>query len=394
MRSYFVAKYLGPADYGLLQSIDLIQKLNKYGSLGLKPVAQREIGHAIGKEDYEQADYLRNVIYSFEIILSLLLLIIGCISILFITSSQVSILVLIASTGLFLTKINGIFSTEGIIQKNYKLLAYSSMIIGIITAILVIIFVPYLKIYAVLLSGIIDSISSILILKKTVKFQYKFLFNIKELKKILPISLPFVFINLSNGSLVYAERILLLKFIGSVALGFYGFGTMVVSNIVILLKSAIKVRKQDLYEFLAKKKYVGVHKIVLKETGLLLLVSFAAIPLFWFVLEYLIPLILPKWHDGISYFQIILFTLPLQLADNYAVAILNSKLINKQVLVSAVRLSGTLSLLILCFLVNYYSLLTLSKFIYIAIISYSIFYLPIISFYYTLFYKKYVIKNQ
>ncbi len=41
-RGFIVANILGPADYGILKSIDLIQKLNKYGNLGFNYTAKRE----------------------------------------------------------------------------------------------------------------------------------------------------------------------------------------------------------------------------------------------------------------------------------------------------------------------------------------------------------------
>ena len=51
IRDIFIAKYLGPSDYGLLKSIEMIQMLNKWGNLGFRQTANREIGNLIGKKD-------------------------------------------------------------------------------------------------------------------------------------------------------------------------------------------------------------------------------------------------------------------------------------------------------------------------------------------------------
>ena len=58
VKGIVVAKYLGPADYGLLKSIELIQMLNKYGSLGFNTALTREAGNAIGNKDNEQGPRL------------------------------------------------------------------------------------------------------------------------------------------------------------------------------------------------------------------------------------------------------------------------------------------------------------------------------------------------
>ena len=57
LKSFFVAKYLGPSDYGLLKSIDLIRMLNKYGNLGFRQTANREVGDSIGKNNHLKTSY-------------------------------------------------------------------------------------------------------------------------------------------------------------------------------------------------------------------------------------------------------------------------------------------------------------------------------------------------
>ena len=51
IKSFIVAKYLGPAEYGILASVQLIQMLDKYGNLGFKSTAKREVGNALGAKD-------------------------------------------------------------------------------------------------------------------------------------------------------------------------------------------------------------------------------------------------------------------------------------------------------------------------------------------------------
>src|SRR3990172_6473568 len=112
LKEFFVTKYLGPADYGLLKTIEMVEMLNKYGSLGFKPAAAREIGDAIGKNDEQKANLVRNTAYTAEFLLSLLLFTAALIFSLFFESKQISVLIILASAGLFAAKVRAIFRSE------------------------------------------------------------------------------------------------------------------------------------------------------------------------------------------------------------------------------------------------------------------------------------------
>ena len=99
IKSFIVAKYLGPADYGILQSTQLITMLNKFGNLGFTQVASREIGVLRGKNQPEREKEIRDTAYTSEIILAFLLAISGIIVSLFLSTKWVWIISL-ASLGL------------------------------------------------------------------------------------------------------------------------------------------------------------------------------------------------------------------------------------------------------------------------------------------------------
>ncbi len=387
VKSFFVAKYLGPADYGILKLIELIQQLNKYGSLGFKPVAMREIGAAIGEKDIEKENHMRNITYSAELLLSVILFIIGTSSSLFFDSKKITILIILASFGLLFNKLSGILGIEATVQKKFVLIGKISFLSGLISSIIIIIIVPFLKIYSVMLMNILIGAFSCFLYLKTLKIDYSFRINFLELKSLLSISIPFMFITLSNGSYLYAERILLVKYIGINALGFYGFGMMIINQLMTLLKSAIKVRRQDIYELLSANKKQQVHTIVLRETALICISAVLIIPVLWLLIDMAVPIILPKWSGGIFYFKLILIILPLKIIDSYPAAVLSSNYVNKQNVITLVRVSGTITLTTFTIMLEYYGKLDLTSFIVLSIIGYSVHYLPILFFYRKYFYK-------
>lgn len=392
-KEFVVTQYLGPADYGILKSIELIQMLNKYGSLGFKPAAAREIGNAIGKGDEGQANLVRNTAYSAEIILSVLLFVAGLIISLFF-EAHISILIILASAGLLAAKLRGVLNTEAGVQKRFILISKISFITSLTASLIIILTVPFYKIYAVILTSFVTSILAIAFYLKTLKFSYSFEIDKREFKRILGISFPLMAGTLSQGSFKYAERLIVMGMLGTVALGFYGFAFMIVNQFAVFFKAAIKVRTQDIYEALGRKEFRRVHKMVVKETAFLVCGAVLLIPVMWILLDYLIPRLFPKWRDGLFVAQLSLLLLPLQVLHNYAAVVLQSSLVSKQKLIPICWVLSSILLVLSVFVFQYVSPMTLEKFIIINLFGYSVFSLSIILFYNKYFYRAYIIQKQ
>jgi len=389
LKEFVVTKYLGPADYGILKSIELIQMMNKYGTLGFRPAAAREIGNAIGKDDEEKANLVRNTAYSSEIILSVILFCFGLGCSLFF-APPTSILIMLASAGILAAKLRGLMNTEATVQKRFFLISKISFITSLIASIVIIITVPFFKIYAVILMSFLTSILAIAFYLKTLRFSYSFKIDKKEFKGILGISFPLMAGTLSQGSFKYAERLIVMGMLGTVALGFYGFSFMIVNQFAVLFKAAIRVRTQDIYEAIGRKEFRRVHKMVVKETAFLISGSIVLIPIMWKLLGYLIPLLLPKWGNGIFAAQLSLLVLPLQVFHNYAAVVLQSSLVNKQKLIPIFWVLSSIVLVLSAFTLKYVNLMTLENFIIINLLGYSVFSLSIIFLYKKYFYRAYI----
>ena len=393
LKSFVVLKVLGPDIYGSLKSVEMLQMLDKYGNLGFNATARREIGHARGSKDVEYEKVVRNNTYSGEIILATILFLLGILLSFFFSKDFVWIIIF-ASFSLFFSKIRNILSTEASIQKNFLLISKTRVFSTISSIGFIFIFINSIKIYAVLIgNGLLGLIATIYLFKK-LKFNYEFKIDFSKMKKLLFISIPLTFNTLALGSYKYSERILVLTLLGQKNLGFYSFAVTIGTIISTLLKTAITVRVQDLYELLGDKKYKNVNKIVIYETLLLLIASIGLIFTFWLLLDFLIPRFLPKWSDSIIYAKALLFIILAELMSIHPSYILISALVNKVKLVSLLRLISSIVLCSLTFIISYVSTLDLLSFIYVNIISYFLYSLAIMIYYYFYFYRIYVAKNS
>lgn len=390
IKGFVVANFLGPADYGLLKSIELIQMLNKFGNLGFKTVAQREIADAKSKGDIERETSLRDTNYTAENLLAFLLFIIGSISAIFIESGMLSLLVFLASTGLLIRKIQGIFLCETSIQKRFVLQSKNTLYTGLLTCALVIASVPWLKIYAILLTNIVVGAFGIYHLRKNLQFSFKFKINKKELKNSIKIGVPFTLATLAFASYKYSERILVINYISDEALGYFSFGMMVVGNFTILFKMAIKVRMQDIWEMVGAGKHKKVHAMVIKETFFLTLASIILIPILWYAVEFLVPMYLPKWTGGIKAAQYLTFSMPFMVIANYAHSVTTSTLINKIRYPIYMRLISTGILFLGTILLHQKGMLTVENYILVNIAGYAFYNMSLLVAYKFYFMNKFI----
>jgi len=392
IKSFFVAKYLGPAEYGILASLQLIQMLNKYGNLGFNATASREVGNALGSKDLTRVDLIKNTAYTAEVVLSLILFIIGLGSSLFVESKIISILIILASTSLLAAKLRAVISTEALIHKKFVLISKITFISSLFGSIITIITVPFLKIYAVLLTNILVSVFAIIFFLKYINFKFSFKINKKEFKRILGISIPLAIGTFAQGFYKYSERILIISFLGTISLGFFSFASMVVSHFSIILKAGIRVRMQDIYEGLGKKEYKKIHKMVIKETFILTLASILVIPVVWIFLDIFVPMFLEKWSNGVFSAQLYLFMLPFEIILLYPGTVLTSSLLNKQNILPFFRFGITGLLLFFTFTFYYFDNLTLNKFIILNVTCIALHNFIIIYLYKKYFYNVYIKK--
>ena len=72
-RSIIVARYLGPAKYGLWNALSLILEYSRYSDLGTKNALNREAPFYRGKGDFEKVNEIKNVVFGMVVVPSLLI---------------------------------------------------------------------------------------------------------------------------------------------------------------------------------------------------------------------------------------------------------------------------------------------------------------------------------
>lgn len=390
IKGFVVANVLGPADYGILKTVELVQMLNKFGNLGFKSVANREISNAIGEKNEEDARLIRNTNYTAEFFLATLLFLIGVFSTFFIEGTKVSILIALASLSLYISKLEALMRTEAAIQKDFKLLSRVKLYSGLLLAVLIMILVNFLKIYAIFLVNILVFSIGFYLLRKNLNFPYKFEIDKKTFIRSVRIGIPLSFVTLSLGLYKYSERLLLVDFIDEVALGLFSFALMVSNAFSIFFKVSIKVRLQDIWILMGAKEYKVVNKMVIRESLILTLLSLIIVPIIWLVTDFAVPYFLPKYEEAIPIVRITTLVIPFEVIANYASAVVISKRVNDLKTPVILRIT---SLIIFVGGAYYYFIndeLTLMIYAYLNLLGYAVFNIGMLVKYYISFKRIYL----
>lgn len=393
VKSFIVAKYLGPEDYGILKSVELIQMLNKFGNLGFVNTVIRDSGELIGKDDSKGLKDVKRICYSAELILIFVLFTIGLLSNFFFNDITIRYAIVLSSIGLFSLKIYNIFSAEAIINKRFKLLSKLTIFQGFFNSVIIIITVPFFNLYAVLIVPILSTLLSCYYIYLRLSFSFNSNIEKGLIKKILNTSLKLTSGTLAFGLFRYVERIIVITYLGIEAVGFFGFADTFLAMLVTLFLTTIKVRKMNILEYLGNKDYLKVHKIVIKETLLLVILSLVTVFIMQIVLNFLIPIYLKKWVDAIIISQLFLIVLPLKVLITYFSVVVMSPTVNKLFYVPFFQIAGLSVLILGVFFLNIYGKLNLLNFIYLDIIAYTFVNVPWVFVYYLEYYKPYILKK-
>lgn len=337
LKEYLVARFLGPADYGLLKSLELINMLRKYGSLGYRSVATREAGSALGEGDVACANRLRGAAYAGEVVLTSVLALIALGSIVFVDRPRLSVLMLLATLTFITSKLGGLFQTESVIRKEFKNLARVKFAAGLVASLIVICFVAFWGIYVVILTQFFVALVTIIAFVKYLDYRLPLDFDYQEIKRLTKIGIPLSLNVIALGAFKYSERLLILGSLGTDSLGLYSLAQNMSVQSMIFYSLMEKVRSQDIFELLGEHEYRRVNEIVLRETAFLIGTSIAIYPLFYLGVELLIPLLLPEWSEAIPYAEWLYWLVPLQISTMYPCLVLRSNQVDEQAVIPSAQ---------------------------------------------------------
>lgn len=293
LKGFFVIKFLTPEMYGFLNIINQISSFAKYGDIGFTSVVEREYNYEIQKNK-DKAQKVKNIAYSAEIILSIILFVlIFIVAFLYKDNFIVFIGIISSAFILLFTKIMRLYKTNLRIEKNFKSFAKFNTFQGIIFNLSIIALIPFIGIYAPLIIGVVVNSFVLYIFYKKVNLNFKFIIEKKELLRQLKIGIALGGLTFLYGSSIFIERYLIATNFGLKEVGYFAFSMFIIMFMQHFIYDMVRPYIPRVKEEIAKGNYGILKKYSLYPTiklviGIIFLVIF---------LEWLIPILVFKFFS-------------------------------------------------------------------------------------------------
>lgn len=394
VRGFFVARFLGPESYGILTAVRMISQLEKYGKLGFSAVVVREAPYCQSRGEHDKLLQVKDSGYSGEITLAAVLCMIGLVAASQSSSLTVGTAIALASLGLLAGKCYGLATTEALVESRFKIRARVNMWVELGNSLAILGLVYWLGMHGVLLVPIVGSLIGVLYFRSRLDYKFRYRLEMREVRRMLRVGVPLVLAALSFGAYRYAERIAVLLLCGTKALGYYGIASTLMNSCMILLLTAPQIRKIGITAKLGEGRFEEVHRQVVQETLVHVVVAIIIGVLAWWSIGVLIPILLPGYVDALPVIRVLLVAVVVRVLAPYPQVVLISPVVNKQRSLWITFMASVVFFVGACFFLYVTNSITLSRVVWCDVLGYALQHLLVLWLYKRHYFNVFVSKNR
>ncbi|MFG6495275.1 oligosaccharide flippase family protein [Fictibacillus sp. UD] len=297
---------LGPEEYGMWLVFSLVLTYGYVMHLGILDSFNRDIPLLTGQKKHEQVAHIRNVVFSW-MALSGVLSIVAVVIVLFMHMPlatkifAVIALLLIPIQNMTLYH-NAIFLT----MQEFKGVAMIQFIIGCVQYILMTVFSVYLGLLGLFIGVVLGNILAITYARFRLKFRLTFTLDKKLLIKMMSIGFPITMVTIFLSVFTTLDRLIILYFFDSTAVGFYGITAFVYQGIMVLPKVLHQVAYPKIsFTYGKVKSKKALKKLILNPTVYLSYYSPFTLGVIYLGLPSFINNYMPQYDEGTRSAQIV-----------------------------------------------------------------------------------------
>ena len=350
--SIIIRNALGPLYMGIWSALKVILDYAQYTGLGITSAVYCEIPYLRGAGKYTEIEEIKNVSFSFNLIVSL---VVGGILFLcpFFLGNKYPHYVL---TGLrvlaiivILTFFNNLMISILRADKKFITISKTLMLNAILTIVFAAFVVSKYRLYGMYLTiPAVLFIASVFMMASE-KMTFRIYFNRAHLSRLMKIGIPLFLSGIFYTIYITVDKIMVIKMLGARELGYYSLAilmTGVIESFPRLFNIVLFPRVQEKYG--EDQSYETVIKYVDKPTKLVFFAGIIFLGHIYFMISGLVPVLMPKYVPGIVSAKIVLcgflmFVLSMS-SENFILTV------RKQVYQIPMLLAAT----IVSFLINFY----------------------------------------
>jgi O-antigen/teichoic acid export membrane protein len=314
--AFLIAVYsrnvLGPEAMGVWILMQVFLNYVAYGNLGMLNAVCREIPILRGQDGQEQRiENIKNVGFSYIVAVGILTGILGVVGVLLWRGKLSNYLfygLLAASMITVLQRVNSYLVQLLHVEKRFAFVSKFKIYSAVINALLVVIMTWKWKLYGFFGASILSYIFNISYLCIFSKFNFRFIWDKSETKKLLKFGTPLLALTSIGMVLMSIDRISIVKLFGLKAVGIYSIATMA-GNYLMMLPIVFQtvLYPRTLEKFGNPSSYEGRLKYSILPGKLLVVYFTLCIGLIWLMAPILCHTFMPKYVDGLAALKILVF---------------------------------------------------------------------------------------
>ncbi|GAB6888911.1 oligosaccharide flippase family protein [Desulfothermus okinawensis JCM 13304] len=234
---FYAARILEPKLYGFWSLVNVLLLYRGLTHLGLIPAMNREIPFYMGKEDFHMVDEIRNITFTYTLILTIFssFLIYKLVTI----YNNIDKLLIFCSLLLFIsTQFYHYMQVYLKSSLNFNVMIFQQILYSILFPLLVIIFTVKYKLIGFIFSqSLVNTIICIIIIIKN-KIKLSIKFNKEKFKTLIKIGFPIMSVALLYSFFTTTDKLMIGFYINTENLGYYSFAVLI-GNAIFLLPRAL-----------------------------------------------------------------------------------------------------------------------------------------------------------
>jgi len=346
-----IAKMLGPASFGVYSALMLIVIYSQYSHLGLLPAMIKKVPFYNGKKEYNKTKEIENIVFSGMIIIIFFISLALIIASFFIKNLDAHTLngLRIVAVVIILQQIFYFYQYYLRSEKKFFLFGKILLVYSITYFIFIILLIMKFRLEGVFFAMLLAYVATIIYLFKKDEFKLRIKVMPKRTIQLVKIGFPLLMMGTMALFFVSIDKIMIIKFMDKVQLGYYSFAIIVAGIVSFIPQSIGSIIFPHLVEKYGEKEdKAHIKNYLFQPTLIISYLLPIIVGLVFITAPVAIYYILPKYLPGIIPFKILIcaiFFMSITVATSNFLITLNKE--KKMILVQAVSI-------ILAIILNYF----------------------------------------
>lgn len=294
--------FLGPLQMGMWATVQIVLHYASYASLGTTQGIAREVPYYIGKKETQQAESIKNLVVSFQLMTA-----VGTAILIFLAAlilrrhiPQPLFWGLIACGPLIvLERFNGLLISLLRAHKQFSLASKQMVVSAVVNLALIAVLTFLFKIYGFIVAMLLSYLFNIVYNFMNYDFQFKFELS-RKIASVISFGFPLMVLAVLDETFKSVDKIMIVKMLGFEALGFYSVALMTVTFLGQLPSTLTVIMIPHFQEKYAERdRMEDVRAYVDKAASALSNFMPLVIGLSWLILPLFVSVLMPKYTEGI-----------------------------------------------------------------------------------------------